>query len=318
MTDRGIAAFWEEWPRLRAGLEREIASGEYGEATAGLTDLAEDIDPNLEWELAPGRAALYALCLSAAADPGLRPLTERWVRAAPPPDPIWEYHPARLAVEPSAVAVDGVEFHPAGASAVIELDSGAEELDVTVGHPSFGLIDEALRLQVVFRFLDDLLGEDAADLWIGGVDAAPEALPWGVPFLELAEEVERLAAAAEGVRWEWSDEDDYELGASRLAVNRALKRLHHLDLELFVTVSVDEGAPGGGSAQRVEESMTAAFGAGAAVFARRVFDGFTVIYAYLDPACEGALDEWAEGLRPAVYEVTAEPDPGWGNHDAMR
>lgn len=318
MTDRGIAAFWEEWPRLRAGLEREIASGEYGEGTAALTDLVEAIDPNLEWELAPGQAALYALCLSAAADPGLRPLTERWVRAAPAPDPIWEHHPARPPVEPAAVAVDGVEFHPANASAVIEPDPGAEELDITVGHPDFGLIDEALRLQVVFRFLDDLLGEDAADLWIGGVDAAPEALPWGVPFLDLAGEAERLAAAAEGVRWEWSDEEDYELGASRLAVNRALKRLHHLDLELFVTVSIDTGAEGGASAQRVEEDMAAALGSGAAVFARRVFSGFTVLYAYIDPACGDALNEWAGRRRPAVYEVTAEPDPGWDNHDAMR
>ncbi len=318
MTDRGIAAFWEEWPRLRAGLEREIASGEYGEGTAGLTDLVEAIDPNLEWELAPGRAALYALCLSAAADPGLRPLTERWVRAAPPPDPIWEHHPARLAVEPAPVMVDGVEFHPAAASAVIEPDPGAEELDITVGHPDFGLIDEALRLQVVFRFLDDLLGEDAADLWIGGVDAAPEALPWGVPFLDLAGEVERLAASAEGVRWEWSEEDDYELGSSRLAVNRALKRLHHLDLELFATVSIDTGPEGGGSAQRLEEELAEVLGAGAAVFARRVFGGFTVLYAYIDPVSEDALNEWAGRRRPAVYEVTAEPDPGWDNHDAMR
>jgi len=318
MTDRGIAAFWEEWPRLRGGLEREIASGEYGDGTADLTDLIESIDPSLEWELAPGQAALYALCLSAAADPGLRPLTERWVRAAPPPDPIWEYHPARVAVEPSAVMAGDIEVHPAAATAVIEQDPGAEELDVAVGHPDFGLLDESLRLQAVFRFLDDLLGEDAAELWIGGVDAAAGPLPWGVPFPELAGAVERLAAGAEGVRWESSDEDDYELGASRLEVNRALKRLHHLDLELFATLSIDTGGEGGNLARKVEEDMTAAFGAGAVVFARRIFDDFTVLYAYIDPSREDDLDELAERWRPSVYEATAEPDPGWDNHDAMR
>ncbi len=318
VTDESIASFWEDWPRLRSGLEADLAAGRYGEGTADLTELIEAIDPDLEWDLTPGRAALYALCLSAAADPGLRPLTERWLRAAPPPDPIWEYHPARVAVEPAGIVVEDIEIHPRDATVVVEPDPSTEELDLTVGHPDFRIMDEALRLQVVFRLLDDLLGEDATELWIGAVDAVPHSLPWGIPFLDLAANVEHQAATATGVRWEWSDKDDFELGRSRLAVNRALKRLDHLDLELFVTVSIEAAGADDPQVRRVEDDLRSTLEDGVAVFARRVFDDFTVLYAYADPACQEAIDELAERWRPAVYEVTTEPDPGWDNHDDLR
>lgn len=87
-------------------------TGHYGEGTTELTELTEAIDPYLEWDLVPGQTAVYALCLSAAADPGLRPLTERWRRAGPAPDTIWEYHPARIAVEPSPHIVGTIDLEP--------------------------------------------------------------------------------------------------------------------------------------------------------------------------------------------------------------
>ena len=318
MTREAIAAFWEAWSPLQTRLEEELVDGRYGEGTTELTELTEAIDPDLEWDLMPGQEAVYALCLSAAADPGLRPLTERWRRAGPAPDTIWEYHPARIAVEPAAVMVGEIGIHPRDATVVMEPDLSTEELNLTVGHPDFGRMDETLQLQVVFRLLDDLLGEDGMEFWVGSVDVVPHPLPWGIPFLDLAREVGRQAAAATGRQWEMMHQEDLELGESRLFINRALKRLDFLDMVFIVTVSIETSGPEDPLVRRVEEDLASRLQAEGVIFAHRIFDAFTVIYAYADPAVTDAASELADRWRPAVYEVVTEPDPGWDTYEEMR
>ena len=318
VSQEAITAFWEAWRRLRVRLEGELEERRYGEGTEGLTELTEAIDPALEWDLVPGQKAEYALCLSSAADPGLRSTTERWYRACPAADAVWEYHPARIAVEPTAVIVGDTGIHPFDMTVVIKPDLAAEELDLTVGHPDFSRMDETLQLQVVFRLLDDLLGEDRAEFWVGSVDVAPHPLPWGIPFLDLIREVDRQAAAATGQQWEMMHKDDRELGESQLFVNRALKRLHFLDLVDVVTLSIETSVPEDPLVRRVEEDLAATLQTGGVIFAHEIFDTFTVIYAYADPEVVDAISELADRWRPAVYEVMADPDPGWDTYEEMR
>lgn len=313
-----IAGFWRTWPEIRSGLEKELASGSYGESTGHLTDLVEAIDPGLEWELAPGREAVYALCLSSAFDPGLRPVAERWVRAAPVVGVVWEYHPARISVEPRPVAVGEIGIHPADVTVVIEADDTAEELDLTIGHPDFGRMDETLQLQVVFRLLDDLLGEDDFDRWVGGVDVVPHPLPWGTPFLDLRGEVRRHAEAASGEQWVEEYGEDLDLGEYRLIINRAVKRLDHLEMVFLVSVAVETSGWEDSLVAAAEAAMVSRMGAGGLVFARHVFPRFTVIYGYAAGSVVDALME-LEGRRGSgIYEVMAEPDPGWDNYEEIR
>ena len=98
MIDRAIEAFWAAWPEVRPMLEAELSAGEYGSGTERLTELTEAIQPELEWELMPGQTAEHALCMSSAADPRLRMITQQWVDAAPAAGSTWEYHPARIAI----------------------------------------------------------------------------------------------------------------------------------------------------------------------------------------------------------------------------
>lgn len=313
-----IAKFWRAWRDLRSGLEKELASGSYGESTAHLTQLVEAIDPGLEWELAPGRKAVYALCMSSAFDPGLRPVAERWVREAPVVDVVWEYHPARIGVEPGPVTVGEIGIHPADVTVVAEADDNSEELDLTVGHPDFGRMDESRQLQVVFRLLDDLLGEDDVERWIGAVDVVPHPLPWGTPFLDLRGDVGHHAQAATGERWVVEYGEDLELGESRLIINRALKRLDHLDMVFLVTVSVETSGWEDPRAAAAEDGMISTMGAGGVIFARQVFRRFTVIYGYAAEAVVGALRDLAARRGSGIYEVIAEPEPGWDTYEEMR
>ncbi len=317
-SQQAITAFWEGWPALRPALEEELAEGRYGEATAELSDLISAIHPALEWDLGPGRSAEHAFCLSSAADPGLRSLTERWYRDSPPADRAWEYHPARIAVEPNPVTVGALSIDPFEVTMVVEPDLVTEELDLTIGHRDFGLMDEALQLLVVFRLLDDLLGEDRAEFWVGSVDVVPHSLPWGMPFLGLAEEVDRWADAATGQQWEMIPKEDDELGESRAFVNRALKRLHFLEMVDIVMVSIETSGPEDPLVRKVEKDLAATLRTGGVIFAHQIFDTFTVLYAYADPEVSEDVHGLAARWRPAVYEVFTDPDPGWDTYEELR
>ncbi len=318
MTREAIDAFWEAWPQLRSPLEEEMEAGHYGEGTEELTELTKAIDPYLEWDLMAGRSGLYALCLSAAADPALRPLTEKWLRAGPAADTTWEYHAARIAVEPAPRFIGTIGIHPRDLTVVVEPDPSTEELNLTLGHPDFARMDETLQLQSAFRLLDDLLGEDGMEMWIGSVDVVPHPLPWGMPFLDMAGEVDRQAAAATGQQWQMLHEEDPDLGDCDLFINRALKRLHFLDMEFVLTVSIEISGSEDRLVRGVEEDLAVRLGADGVIFAHRIFDTFTVIYAYAGPDGVEAVSGLADRWRPAVYEVVAEPDPGWDIYEEIR
>ncbi len=318
MSSGAIAEFWRAWPRLAHVLEREMADNLYGVGTELLTDLVEAINPALEWDLLPGRRAKHALCLSSSADLALRPLAERWFRAAPPPTNEWEYHPARIPVEPAMVEVGDVGIHPLDVTVVIEVLHSTEELELTIGHPDFGLVDEALQLQIAFRMLDDLLGEDGLETWVGSVDVAPHPLPWGIPFLDLADEVDRLSSSASGRQWELMDREDHELGPSRVFINRALKRLHFLEMENVVILSIETTVHDDPLLREVEEDLAATLHSSGVIFAHRVFETFTEIYAYATPGREEAIAELADRWRSVVYNAVFDPDPAWDTFEELR
>lgn len=319
VIDESITAFWSAWPALGPAIEAEIAEQAYGEGTERLTELTEAIEPNLEWELMPGRTATHALCLSAAADPRLRLITERWAQAAPPADPTWEFHPARIAVGLEPIELAGIDIDPDEARVRVEADPVGESLDLMIGHPDFAGLDETLQLQAAFRFLDDLLGEDGTERWVGSVDVVPDGVSWGIPLADLSASVELLEDAATGERWEAIEQHDVDLGGSELVINRALKRLDHLDLAVLITVSVEiPGRKDVTLADAVEDDLAAILGHDGLIFARETYASFVVIYAYGRGTKIPEVTRLPERHGPAVYDIVTEADPGWDAYDEMR
>ena len=319
VINEAIAAFWEAWPGIRPFVETEIESGQYGEGTALLTELTELIEPNLEWELMPGHTAANALCLSSAADPRLRLLTELWCAEAPVADRTWEYHPARISVGSEVIELAGTEIDPAGATVGINPDPFGEMLNLTIGHPAFGGLDETLQLQAAFRFLDDLLGEDSTERSVGSVEVYPEAVSWGIPLVELTQSIELLTESATGKQWDTIEQHDTELGQSELVINRAIKRLDHLELAVLMTVSVEiPNRKDVSLADTVEDYFAAILDKDGVIVARETYDTFVVIYAYGLGSKIPELIKLSQRHGPAVYNVITEADPAWDAYDEMR
>ena len=317
VAEQGIAMFWEGWPMLAPLLEEDLASGRHGQGSDILTKLAASVNPGLEWDVMPGREARNALCLSAAADLGLRGLTERWLREAPPADENWEFHPARIPLPLEKITIGETEIDPEDAAVCITVDSRTETLEVIVCHSDFAGMDETLQLQAAFRMLDDLLGEDDAEKWLGSVETAPRPPGPSLPFPETAERAAELAAAATGEKWDIIPEYDGEDWINDLHINRALKRVEHLEMTALAVINMETPHPDrSGPAAQLERELSGLLGERGKFFARAYYEDYTVLYAYLHPAAAAEIRETA-ARNSLVYQATVQPDETWNVYHQM-
>lgn len=319
-----IAAFWDWWRSHALSIAQAIESGTVVEFAGAISSQVDALHPDLQWELTPGGSAKHALVVTSGGTPELRPLAERWVRAAPPADEIWEYHPARM---PDRFAMDTkLEFGPhalelAQAEVGITIDDERQLVDVLIYHPVLGQMPDDARGQVTFLLLDWLLGEDGVERWIGGIESVTERPPDALPVDALVETVESLARRNPDEEWALLEGRADDGSVVLVTARRPLKRIDHplLDQHITVTVSYSErnraGLPEREALVRlraVEDELIARLGEHAVLAAVETVDGMRTFHLYADshdPTARERVARWAEATRDARIEVAA--DPGW-------
>ena len=138
---------------------------------ADISRAVSTIHPAMAWELGPGRTAQHAFCISPEGNAELRQVALRWVAAAPPVDATWEYHPSKQAAASlSGVAIGPSSFDFPAMRAITSWDEQRQRVDVRLWHPGFDGAPQQVKLQVAFLFLDNLLGEDDVERWVGQID----------------------------------------------------------------------------------------------------------------------------------------------------
>ncbi len=83
----------------------------------------------------------------------------------------------------------------------VSVDEDRMELDLVVAHPAFPRLDDDTRAQVGFLGLDNILGEEEVERWIGELEWSERPPSGGVGAHELRAEVDRLAATAPSGEW---------------------------------------------------------------------------------------------------------------------
>lgn len=328
MTEReAIAAFWQAWPTLQTGLEEAIAARDaaaYGDLPARISALVSAIDDRLQWELGPGERAAHCFTLSAAGDPELRVVAERWLASAPKDDPVFEHSAARKPRPGFAIQIEGHDVKPENVLVRVRTDDTRERIDVEVWHAAFAAMPENLRGTVTFLMLDGALGEDGVERWIGAVEPITSK-PWGgVSLPKLVDEVEALRARATGDRWVVlkGEREGRPIFAS---VNRALKRIDHLLCSYRVELAIalrdvdDQGLPSkdelaaiAEGEDRLLESLQDAVFAGTTTHAGR---RTLVFYAMESSPMLARLETFAREAGWSA-EVRIERDPTWQwSHD---
>jgi hypothetical protein len=318
-TDPGIAiaAFWAWWATARDRVAAGIADGSVRTLVDEISEQVQAIDKRLAWELSKGTSARHALVVSPEGDPAVRALAVRWHDAAPAPDAIWEYHPSRQPSELGMLELGGVAIDLRRYRAIAGWDEGRQRLDVRLWHPDLTTAPEPLRMHAAYLFLDNLLGEDAVERWVGTIDLLDDPTSGRSPD-ELRSEVARRAAQPREDSWMIAERSGGEPAIVR--ANTALKTIDHPFKHWHLVVTVDRGIeqlrgtdelPELDTAEdRLVEALTAtdAVFAGHATERRRRLIHFMCADA---AASERVARDWAATEARYGPRVSVEDDPAW-------
>jgi hypothetical protein len=325
---QAIDAFWSWWKSEgAAGAATALDQGDPIQVAEALSAQVTTIDPGLNWEVTPGTAARYALVVSCAGLNELRAVARRWRRAAPAPDSVWEYADARLPVadvDSAVLVINDVRLPLTEVMASARVAGAA--LDVNVFHPSFTDLPEDQRRVATFLLLDQALGEEAVETWLGSVEACrlPPLDP--IPLIRLRDVVNQLRERHTDehgkpiwVLLKGETQQGYPVVASTQVPLRPTTA-PHLDTHVAVAVPYtdrnENGFPGPDGLEalyRFEDHLTTRLGDTARLVAHQTQDGVRVLHFYIDgttPAAEqirAAVVGWDQGN----VEVVVLTDPGW-------
>jgi hypothetical protein len=322
--------FWTWWSGGRHRVAGAIADGGFDARLIGeINGAVSTIHPRMAWELAPGRTAQHAFCISPEGDPELRQAALRWLASAPLPDSPWEYHASKQAASKlMGLEIGKRRFDLEEMRAIASWNPSRRRIDVRLWHPLFDAVPADVRLQVGFIFLDKLLGEDDVERWIGAIDLL-EAPTGGRTPAELKAEVERRAGEPAGDgSWVLGERTGPGGQVEIVRANAALKRIDHPFADHHVEIAVVwEGAsalPSDAEAAVLdteEEDLVARLDGVAVFVGRTTTPGRRTMHFVaedpdrmrpaIDGWAEGLPDSLAEGLPPRRIKVNFERDMAW-------
>lgn len=315
-------AFWEWWaqaaPRVADAIgDRSPLSPQLTlEINAGV----RLVHPEMAWEVGPGVYARNALTLTGRGNMRLRRVTAQWLASAPARNDFWEYLPARRSHRELGLDIGGQIFRPADFRIAFDHDRARERFDVILWHPAFPSLPQAIRQQTTFLMLDQFLGEDEVQRWLGHI-ASATAPPHHAHLLEdLLDEVDRFRLMSTGSRYTVAEAKTKGGLPLIISFNSALKEIDYLKQQYHVRVHLSLESPTGGGLpseievgqlNRIEDGIASRLGEDAVFTARVTRPGGREIHYYVsDPrsaaqALGGLPPQRGLGLQ---QEVTNDPE----------
>lgn len=322
MDDR-LARFWAWWTTHREAIAAAISDGTSTEWTDAIATRVASVHGRLDWEMSRGQRARHALCLSGMGDPDLRAVAKQWVASAPPADELWEYHDTRIAVpDPNSVvmAFGDTRLPFRDLRCGVELDEARECLHVEVWHPGFASLGDPTRRQIAWLMLDNALGEDGVERWLGAVRLIDREPADALDLLGLRAEAEALAARATGQVYSRLRGRTDSGAIVEVIANLALKRWDHPTYDahgqIVVPFEPDEhGMPAAEESlrlDRLEAGLVSALHERAVFAGREQGLGRRVVHLYCeqDGPVPAAVERWA-AHAPRPVRVTWQRDPAW-------
>ncbi len=313
--------FWTWWSGARDRLAQAISVGGIDEGLVGeISRAVLTIHPEMAWELAPGKTAQHAFCISPEGRAELRQIALRWLETAPPPDATWEYHASKQASpRPMRLDIAGAQFDLDQMRAIGSWDASTRRLHVRLWHPQFERVSPEVRQQVGFLFLDNLLGEDDVERWIGQIDILDAPTGGRTPD-EIRAEIERHKAEPTGDETWILGQIDGSDGPTFVLANAALKRIDHPYADQHVSIGVvlegERGLPDDAEAARLnaeEDDLVGRF-EGIAVYAGRTTrPGMRTMHFVAEDLerVRTTIDAWALDLPPRRIKVNFAHDIDW-------
>ncbi len=319
-----IAAFWSFWRDNREAITTAIETRRLADFAAEISEHVHAIDPKLDWEMGAGFEAQHYFCVSAKGDMAVRVIAERWRAEAPPMDATWEFHAARPGKREGAWSLefDDVSFAKRDFRFVAEPEPDRARVHVQVHHPTFAEAPEKLRTTATFIALDNVLGEDEVERWIGTVDVRMDAPPEdALTFAGLAELVDGFRTNHGEGRWLVLKGTRPGGGPVFISFNTGVKRVDHLLMEQHVALAItlddptDDGLTTRAEADAlnaIEDALLEALGPDAVYIGRETREGLRVLHFHVAAAgpAVARMERFFADV-PRVVEITSRLDPKW-------
>ncbi|MEE9312789.1 MAG: hypothetical protein V3V10_10315 [Planctomycetota bacterium] len=242
--EAGIKRFWDYWAKNSAALAKAIHTVGDTKWQEIVTKLVKGICESMAWEMGRGLESQHHFCLSSEGDIELRIIAERWLQSKLPKNEFWEFHTARQGQYSHGQGIqmgegeDEFEFDDFRIQ--IELDEHTARGHLKVFHPLFeNMRDENDRVRITFIVLDNVIGEDDVENWVGAVETSQLPIPNGIGLGDLREAL--LPIMGQEDVWSQLESKGPE-GVVFVVANLSLKRLHHIfhSTSLVVTVEFTE------------------------------------------------------------------------------
>ena len=190
-----VADFWNWFEKNADYLYKSVKQGNSLELTDETIRQVDKLMPGLAWCYGPGKdKSKFSFTLSPEANRSFQFLTRFWLDKAKE-IPNWEFYCARQpSSDPSghAITIGERSFEIKEMWLKPEIDNETRMVNISVWHPHFGEMGENDRFQILFLWLDEVLGETGTEQWVGQVDFSTEEFEEAIPMLELSKYVENL------------------------------------------------------------------------------------------------------------------------------
>jgi hypothetical protein len=186
---KAIEDFWFWFTGSRKKLLSLYASEQFGELAQQLTCELGRIDPELAWEIGPGKKSANLLTITAEGNPKLRRLADQVIQLAPLLDD-WEFYsskPPRQAPAVVRLPDSGESFETTRWQFVPVENAESGRLDLLIVDDQLTRSDRETALRAVSIYLDELLGEDMVEKWIGTFEIKNRLATDGKMTYKLAE-----------------------------------------------------------------------------------------------------------------------------------
>ncbi|MCM8528874.1 MAG: hypothetical protein NE327_20290 [Lentisphaeraceae bacterium] len=190
---KNVAEFWDWFSKNASNIYDKLQNGEAADLTDDMIRQINKLMPGMAWCFGPGKKEGYfSFTLSPEANRNLQFLSTFWKELAPE-IPKWEFYSSKQpSPEPESftISIKDRDFSLNEMWLKPEKDETNQVFDISVWHPHFHEMDDNSRYQILFLWLDEVLGELGTEQWIGQVDFSHEEFDKAIPLLELPEYIE--------------------------------------------------------------------------------------------------------------------------------
>ncbi len=176
---------------------------------------------SIGWVFGPGESeGDHSLTVSAEGDPHQRLLAHIWKERGPEFDG-WDFYASRqpgLSLG-SQIDIDGLVFGFNETMVDVKWNEEWELADVVIHHPSMLKADESVATQVAFILIDEAIGENRTELWVGKVEQSGKPAPkTAVTLFELEGHLLALAKKHDlPLDWSFEQFDNYQITPENLS-----------------------------------------------------------------------------------------------------